>query len=72
MGFVFNCGECCNVAASSGSDQSSGLKMTYNPAFAQPNRDPSCDSVTSLVSAGTGRSASPLCSYQRPHSITSK
>ena len=62
------------VSASSGSDQSYGLKMTYNPVFvAATRRDPSCDSVTSLVSAGTAWSGtSPMDTYQRPHSITSK
>ena len=36
------------------------------------NRDPSADSMTSLMSNSTGHSLSPQTTTQRPHSITSK
>ena len=50
----------------------SGLKMTYNPLFTSGSRDPSAESVTSLISTSTGNSISPQGTTQRPHSITSK
>ena len=54
-----------------------GIKMTYNPMFSPGSRDPSAESVTSLISTSTGNSISPQSSMlsmiqQRPHSITSK
>ncbi|KAK2153827.1 hypothetical protein LSH36_284g03000, partial [Paralvinella palmiformis] len=71
---------------SSGSEKGfSGLRMTYNPTFTPGSRDPSAESVTSLISTSTGNSISPhgtmgyplvpmttAAPAQRPHSITSR
>ena len=57
-------------------DRSNGMKTTYNPLFSPSSRDPSAESVTSLISTSTGNSISPQSTFtapqQRPHSITSK
>jgi len=61
----------------------SGLTMTFNPTFLPGSRDPSTESVTSLISTSTGNSISPqttwrqaaptgVASLQRPHSITGR
>lgn len=58
----------------------SGLTMTYNPTFLPGSRDPSTESVTSLISTSTGNSISPqttwhqapngVASLHRPHSTS--
>lgn len=45
--------------ASSESDRGSSLRMTFNPTFDPGSRDPSAESVTSLISTSTGTSISP-------------
>ncbi|XP_064595070.1 protein TANC2-like isoform X3 [Liolophura sinensis] len=59
------------LTVSSGSERGlSSLRMTYNPMFRPSSRDPSSDSMTSLMSSSTGNSVSPQSTTQRPHSIT--
>ncbi|XP_013418941.1 protein TANC2 isoform X2 [Lingula anatina] len=60
------------LTASSGSDKyGSNLQMTYNPSFKPFSRDPSSESVVSLMSvASTTNSVSPPSTANRPHSIT--
>ncbi|ELU09083.1 hypothetical protein CAPTEDRAFT_174663, partial [Capitella teleta] len=57
------------------SESGSSLRMTYNPTFDPGSRDPSAESVTSLISTSTGNSISPQSTLPpthatRPHSIT--
>ena len=58
------------LTASSGSERGlSGIHMGCGSLFPS-NRDPSADSMTSLMSNSTGHSLSPQTTTQRPHSIT--
>lgn len=50
------------ISVSSESDRgtaNSSLRMIYNPSFSPSSRDPSLESVTSLISTSTGNSISP-------------
>ncbi|XP_052091022.1 protein TANC2-like [Mytilus californianus] len=58
------------LTASSGSERaSSGIHMGCGSLFPS-NRDPSADSVNSLMSNSSGHGMSPQSTTQRPHSIT--
>ena len=73
MIFTFTFNLFISISASVENDKSTGgLKMTFNPLFTAGSRDPSAESVTSLISTSTGNSISPQGTTQRPHSITSK
>ncbi|CAH1775583.1 unnamed protein product [Owenia fusiformis] len=63
------------TAASSESERGTmgtSARLIYSPMFGGSSRDPSSESMTSLMSTSTTNSVSPQNTTQRPHSITSQ